>query len=169
VLKPQGPLDSGSVHSKTSCGSGASLMEVNDKGFTLDPLLCDPCALIELFFEKLIARQGRNPAPKGLCPCASMLARTSLALSHGWCRRSPKIGSRVCDPCGRQECLPPWRECLRSYICKPANYQPPAMIELVFGRFSPAPNLGHQGTSAFLFKKRVKGLCPLICFFGKRC
>jgi len=28
-------------------------------------------------------------------------------------------------------------------------------------RFSPAPNLGQQGTSAFLFKKRVKGLCPL--------
>jgi|GEM_PF-4566939 len=35
---------------------------------------------------------------------------------------------------GRQECLPPSKECLQSYICKPANYQPPAMIELVFGR-----------------------------------
>jgi len=43
---------------------------------------------------------------------------------------------------GRQECLPPSQECLQSYICKPANYQPPALIELVFGRFSPAPDMG---------------------------
>ena len=65
---------------------------------------------------------------------------------------------------GRQECLPPSQECLRSYICKPANYQPPAMIELVFDRFSPAPNLGQQGISAFLFKKRVKGIDPCVRF-----
>jgi len=35
AIKPQGPLDSGAFHSKTSCGSGASLMEVNDSGLGL--------------------------------------------------------------------------------------------------------------------------------------
>jgi len=45
---------------------------------------------------------------------------------------------------GRQECLPPWQDCLQSYICKPANYQPPALIELLFDNL-----IARQGYDGF--------------------
>ena len=57
---------------------------------------------------------------------------------------------------GRQECLPPSQECLQSYICKPANYQPPALIELLFDNLiarqgpNPAPK-GQSPLTRFLF------------------
>jgi len=66
---------------------------------------------------------------------------------------------------GRQECLPPWQECLQSYICKPANYQPPALIELLFDNLiarqgrNPAPK-GHRPLTRFLKRKALVPWCP---------
>ena len=39
-------------------------------------------------------------------------------------------------PLSRQECLPP-------YMCKPANYQPPALIELLFDKLIASPGQFH--------------------------
>jgi hypothetical protein len=56
---------------------------------------------------------------------------------------------------GKSAC-PPSKECLQSYICKPANYQPPALIELLFDNLIPrqGPNPAPKGQSPltrFLF------------------